>query len=149
MDHLQIQLLFCQYGWSSHKIAAAINKAESYVSMVIQENGWTPSVQSDLEVIPVEGQDPNTAAIQELKDNEVRKQTVLAPLVAIAEIALLGKLTEAIDHFDSIEDGSGVKLANLVKAFKTMQQDSVVTKVVNNEADNKPGIAIQVITQIV
>lgn len=149
VEDLQIQLLYCQYGWLPSRIATAINKPETYIKKVIEENDWKLPEKVESNLVPIEGQDPSNTAIQELKDNEVRKQAVLAPLVAIAEIALLGKITETIDHFDTTEDGAGVKLANLVKAFKAMQQDTVVTKVVNNEADAKPGIAIQVITQIV
>lgn len=151
MDHLQIQLLHCRYGWTAAQIATAINRAESYVSMVIKENNWTPAEIVESNVVVAEGpsSDPSAALIQELKDNEVHKQATLAPLVAVTEIALLSKLAEAIDNVDTTLEDVHVKLPNLVKAFKAMQQDSVVTKVASGDENNKPGIAIQVITQIV
>lgn len=151
MDYLQIQLLYCRYGWPVEHIASSLNKPVTYICKVIEENDWTPPTKEESSLVVAEGltTDPNAHAIQELKDNEVHKQAILAPLVAVTEIALLNKLAEAIDFVDSTTEDAHVKLPNLVKAFKTMQQDSVVTKVVNNDADNKPGIAIQVITQIV
>lgn len=151
MDYLQIQLLYCRYGWPVDQIASALNKPVTYVSKVIEENAWTLPEKAESSLVIAEGptSDPSAHAIQELKDNEVHKQAILAPLVAVTEIALLNKLSEAIDFVDTTTEDAHIKLPNLVKAFKTMQQDSVVTKVVNNDADNKPGIAIQVITQIV
>ena len=144
MESLQIQILYCQYGWSTAQIAAAINKAETYVLAVIKENSLVPG--SNLPAVQ-DGANEQETQIQALKANEITKQTMLAPLQAVAEIALLAKLTEAIDHTDSTLDDAGVKLANLVKAYKQLTQDSVMTKAVN-EANDKPGIAIQVITQI-
>lgn len=155
MDHLQIELLYRQYGWSAAQIATAINKQLSYVQLVIREHGWeqgdgNADTQSSTDISTQAQPTTNgqAVAIQALKDKEISKQTVLAPLIAVAEMSLLGKLSEAIDHVDVTESDSHIKLTNLVKAFKHLTQDSVTSKVVSDE-NNKPGIAIQVITQIV
>ena len=151
MDHLQIELLYCQYGWSASQIATALNKQESYVQLVIKEHAWTQGEKAagnETAMLPVSpDQDGQALAIQALKDREVHKQSMLAPLVAVTEISLLSKLAEAIDHVDTTESDAHVKLANLVKSFKQFTQDSVTSKVVD-DTNGKPGIAIQVITQI-
>ena len=151
MDHLQIELLYCQYGWSAAQIATALNKQESYVQLVIKEHSWTQGekVTSDETTMMPVGPDQGgqALAIQTLKDREVHKQSMLAPLVAVTEISLLSKLAEAIDHVDTSESDAHIKLANLVKSFKQFTQDSVTSKVVD-DTNGKPGIAIQVITQI-
>lgn len=151
MDHLQIELLYCQYGWSATQIATALNKQESYVQLVIKEHAWTrgeKAVGDETAMLPVgPDQGGQALAIQALKDREVHKQSMLAPLVAVTEISLLSKLAEAIDHVDTTESDAHIKLANLVKSFKQFTQDSVTSKVVD-DTNGKPGIAIQVITQI-
>lgn len=151
MDHLQIELLYCQYGWSAAQIAAALNKQESYVQLVIKEHSWTQGekVTSDETTMMPVGPDQGgqALAIQALKDREVHKQSMLAPLVAVTEISLLSKLAEAIEHVDTSESDAHIKLANLVKSFKQFTQDSVTSKVVD-DSNGKPGIAVQVITQI-
>ena len=151
MDHLQIELLYCQYGWSATQIATALNKQESYVQLVIKEHAWNRGEKAagdETAMLPVSpDQDGQALAIQALKDREVHKQSMLAPLVAVTEISLLIKLAEAIDHVDTTESDAHVKLANLVKSFKQFTQDSVTSKVVD-DTNGKPGIAIQVITQI-
>lgn len=154
MDHLQIELLYCQYGWSATQIATALNKQESYVQLVIKEHAWTrgeKAVGDETAMLPVGpdqgGQALAIQALQALKDREVHKQSMLAPLVAVTEISLLSKLAEAIDHVDTTESDAHIKLANLVKSFKQFTQDSVTSKVVD-DTNGKPGIAIQVITQI-
>ena len=151
MDHLQIELLYCQYGWSAAQIATALNKQESYVQLVIKEHAWTQgekAASNETAMLPVHpGQGGQALAIQTLKDREVHKQSMLAPLVAVTEISLLSKLAEAIDHVDTSESDAHIKLANLVKSFKQFTQDSVTSKVVD-DTNGKPGIAIQVITQI-
>ena len=151
MDHLQIELLYCQYGWSASQIATALNKQESYVQLVIKEHAWNRGEKAagdETAMLPVSpDQDGQALAIQALKDREVHKQSMLAPLVAVTEISLLSKLAEAIDHVDTTESDAHVKLANLVKSFKQFTQDSVTSKVVD-DTNGKPGIAIQVITQI-
>ena len=151
MDHLQIELLYCQYGWSAAQIATALNKQESYVQLVIKEHSWTQgekAASNETAMLPVgPDQGGQALAIQTLKDREVHKQSMLAPLVAVTEISLLSKLAEAIDHVDTSESDAHIKLANLVKSFKQFTQDSVTSKVVD-DTNGKPGIAIQVITQI-
>ena len=151
MDHLQIELLYCQYGWSATQIATALNKQESYVQLVIKEHAWTQgekAASNETVMLPVgPDQGGQALAIQTLKDREVHKQSMLAPLVAVTEISLLSKLAEAIDHVDTSESDAHIKLANLVKSFKQFTQDSVTSKVVD-DTNGKPGIAIQVITQI-
>ena len=157
MDHLQIELLYCQYGWSAAQIATALNKQESYVQLVIKEHAWTQgekaasneAASNETAMLPVgPDQGGQALAIQTLKDREVHKQFMLAPLVAVTEISLLSKLAEAIDHVDASESDAHIKLANLVKSFKQFTQDSVTSKVVD-DTNGKPGIAIQVITQVV
>ena len=151
MDHLQIELLYCQYGWSATQIATALNKQESYVQLVIKEHAWNrgeKAAGNETAMLPVSpDQDGQALAIQALKDREVHKQSMLAPLVAVTEISLLSKLAEAIDHVDTTESDAHIKLANLVKSFKQFTQDSVTSKVVD-DTNGKPGIAVQVITQI-
>ena len=151
MDHLQIELLYCQYGWSVTQIAAALNKPESYVQLVIKDNAWAQgeTSKSDAVVALPAGPDQNgqALAIQALKDREVHKQSMLAPLIAVTEISLLSKIAEAIDHTDTSESDAHIKLANLVKSFKQLTQDSVTSNIVD-DTNGKPGIAIQVITQI-
>ena len=151
MDHLQIELLYCQYGWSASQIATALNKQESYVQLVIKEHAWVQGDKAtggETAMLPVgPDQGGQAHAIQALKDREVHKQSMLAPLVAVTEISLLSKLAEAIDHVDTTESDAHIKLANLVKSFKQFTQDSVTSKVVD-DTNGKPGIAIQVITQI-
>lgn len=151
MDHLQIELLYCQYGWSATQIAAALNKQESYVQLVIKEHAWTQgekAASNEAAMLPTgPGQGGQALAIQTLKDREVHKQSMLAPLVAITEISLLSKLAEAIDRVDTAESDAHIKLANLVKSFKQFTQDSVTSNIVD-DTNGKSGIAIQVITQI-
>lgn len=158
MDTIQIQILYCHYGWSPAKIKEALNLPVTYIERVIAENAWIQggkhaapappappaaldSLVSDLPATTCDG------LIQDLKDLEVQKQVVLAPLVAITEITLLNKIKEAIDLIEPDRLDAHTILSNLVKAFKQLTQDAVTTKVVN-DAQDKPGIAIQVITQI-
>lgn len=149
MDHLQIELLYCRYGWSVEKIASAVNKPETYVKSVIKDHHLEQGEPVPAQV-RVEGQDRATGqalAIQNLKDDEVSKQAMLAPLVAITEMRLLDKLARAIEGVDENEPDAHVKLANMVKSFKQLTQDTVTSKVVE-DSNGKPAVAVQVITQI-
>lgn len=154
MDVLKIQLLYCQYGWPVTQIAKATSLAETYISAVIAEHGWeqgerqSAGVSTALTPMVSEEVDPHGQAIQVLKANEVKKQELLAPLIAITEMSILAKIAQAVEELNAAEDPSAsVQLTNLVKAFKQLTQDSVTTKVVDDASD-KPGIAIQVVTQI-
>lgn len=153
MDHelIQIELLYCQYGWPIDKIATTIGQPITYVSMAIDKSGWVQGSampkKDDALVRADDAPSGQAFAIQQLKDKEVDKQAMLAPLVAITEIRLLGKLSTAISSVDSEDPDAHVKLANLVKSFKQLTQDSVTSKVID-DVNGKPGVAVQVITQI-
>ena len=151
MDHLQIELLYCRYGWSISKIASTLVQKETYIQQVINEYEWEQGTQAEentsLQINGEQTTNGQVLAIQALKDNEVHKQGMLAPLVAITEIQLLGKISDAISRIDTDESDAHIKLTNLVKSFKQLTQDSVTSKVVD-DTNGKPGIAIQVITQI-
>jgi cytolysin (calcineurin-like family phosphatase) len=162
MHDLQIKLLYCQYGWDTKRIAAAIGQAETYVKQVVAENKWKQGTPSDpyatepdssaVQVIdgsgnavsPISQTDQMVKRLQEL---EVVKQAELAPIYAVAEITLATKLAEAIESVDTKRDDAHVVLQGLTKALKQMTQDTVSTKVVDG-ASEKTGVNIQVITQI-
>lgn len=149
MDHLQIELLYCRYGWSVPKISSAINMPETYVQSVIKDHQLVQGANLPAPT-EVEGQDRATGqalTIQGLKDDEVRKQAMLAPLVAVTEMRLLDKLSRAIEQVDETEPDAHVKLANMVKSFKQLTQDAVTSKVVE-DSNGKAAVAVQVITQI-
>lgn len=153
MDHelIQIELLYCQYGWPIEKIASTIGQPVTYVSMAVKNNalvqGSAMPKKDDALVRAEDAPSGQAFAIQQLKDQEVDKQAMLAPLVAVTEIRLLGKLSSAISSVDSEDPDAHVKLANLVKSFKQLTQDSVTSKVID-DVNGKPGVAVQVITQI-
>lgn len=152
MDYLQIELLYCQYGWPAQKVARTLGIAETYVHAVIREHGYVQgeeTAESSTDLVVSDGGEPSAhlQAIQSLKDKEVNKQALLAPLLAVTEIALVGAIRDVIAGINVEESDAHIKITNMVKAYKQLTQDSVTAKVVN-EANDNPGIAIQVITQI-
>ena len=148
MDHIQIELLFCQYGWPISRIADVTGLPQTYITKVVEENKWSKGVavtNGDVQVI--DGEDAQATAIKDLQGKEVAKQASLAPLVAVTEIALLSKLAETINYIEPDGEDAHIKIQNLVRAFKSLQQDSVVNKIIE-ETNTNPGIAVQVVTHI-
>ena len=138
MRDLQIQMLYEQYGWKPEQIGNFLAMSPATVRLIIEQHGFS---QSQVTVTT----EATQLGIEELRGVEVSKQKQLTPIITTIELSLLQKTMDMIPNCDCPND-----LANLIKAFKTLTQDSIINTVVREEKSNGkgPAIAVQIINEV-
>lgn len=144
MDILQIQLLVQQYGWTATQVAHAIGRPETYVRQVMEEHGWESVSVTDIVI----SADDTEKTVERIRGQEVQKQSVTAPLQALAEITLLGKINACLAEIDINDPSSPRALGDLAKAFATLKQNTITAQVSEQENGKNAAVQVQVINQI-
>lgn len=150
MEKLQIKLLYAYYGWSVNDIARLLDTYPAVVSKYIEE--MKLDKQSHLqETVDVTTPNPvaiadseYTNGVRSLKTREVEKQLELAPIIATIELSLLQKVMEAAQ---AVDPENVTQLALIVKTFKTLTSDSIMTTLVKSDKEAGTAIAPQVAIQ--
>lgn len=142
MDTVLIQLYVTQYGWTAKKIAEILKKPVSYVEQVIIEENLSPP--DSLAIV----QEADGGQVQTLKDAEVQKQAILAPLYVQAEALLLGRLIESLDSADLVNriDSHDILRAH-ANTLQSLKQHAIVNKVIDDK-NSGSGVTVNVIGMI-
>lgn len=138
MLNLQIKLLYEQYGWTAEQIGSLLRISPSVVRLTIEQEQYTQNAV-------VKTQADTQADIDQLKSVEVTKQQQLTPVMAAIELSLYAKIMDIINDCDTPSD-----VAHVVKAYKTLVQDTVVNTIVRDEKSNSkaPTVAVQIINEV-
>lgn len=143
---LQIEMLYCQYGWDIPKIAAILQVNESVVRVAVEAKKL---IKRDVEeptdaVTLITKQQEASFGTVSLKADEVTKQQQLAPMMAAIEITLLQK---AMDMALKVRDPD--TLTQVVNAYKKLTQNAVINTVVQEETKNNaaPSVMVNVVNR--
>ena len=138
MQDLQIKLLYEQYGWTPEQIGSLLNVSPSIIRITIEDNKFEAAK------LPAT-QEETLAGIEAIKSGEVARQRQLTPIMATIELSLFQKIMDTIGICDSPSD-----IAQVVKAYKTLTQESIINTVVQDEKSSGrgPAIAVQIINEV-
>lgn len=145
---LQIELLYCQYGWDIPKIAALLQVGESVVRIAVEAKSLmkreTETSQIGTLALVTKQQEASSGMVS-LKADEVTKQQQLAPMMAAIEITLLQKI---MDTALKVKDPE--TLATVVNAYKKLTQNAVINAVVQDETKSgaaTPSVMVNVVNK--
>lgn len=147
MDYIRIQYLYCHCGWTVDRIASALSESATVIQMAIDKHGWKRNETANDVISLDEGDNLADKTVEALRNNEIQKQHLIAPLAAVTEMALLSKLAQAISNVDAADPASINALNSLTKSFATLTANSVSANVASTQENNQ-GVHVQVVTQI-
>lgn len=157
MDNEQIKLLFINYEYAPEQIAELLGKPVSYVTKVLEEEQLITHKEEQQSISLMVNEEAIAEHskflqynVQQLQVKEIKKQAAVAPLTAVTEILLISKIKTLAANIDELAPDAANQLSQLAKAFTTITQRHVTTTMATDQSqnDNKPAIAIQVVTQI-